>query len=340
MNNRRLAKSSGSPRLPFICMTVYRTFWRRSDRTRSCSARSRWRCTGCDVRTPITTLVRHVLSELEIRFSSVSINWRWATCASTSMRNPPCESRCADCIFLRRPLYCLIIAAWSGIMTSVLTVMGKSRPTRSRSIPGKVASGRSFKVQKTTDSDVRLFLVLNVCIDDLLPCAAMLERGFGPAKGDSVEHQRIQRSLHLEEDLCVCHPPRSHSCRSQRLLDTGEDGPELRQNIIVFPRCSLDASIRRQAEAIEVEALRYRLAEGGARKLVMNCRIPVEVGMQKRPQIVAFLLLLPPSVHPYAIECQERRILIPELLLVSLPQIAEPFGDLEPYLHSHGPLGQ
>src|ERR1035437_10048724 len=78
MNNRRLAKSSGSPRLPFICMTVYRTFWRRSDNTRSCSARSRWLCTGCDVRTPITILVRHVFSELEIRFSSVSINWRWA----------------------------------------------------------------------------------------------------------------------------------------------------------------------------------------------------------------------------------------------------------------------
>src|SRR6266446_8006784 len=196
------------------------------------------------------------------------------------------------------------------------------------------------RVQKTTDSDVRLFLVLNVCIDDLLPCAAMLERELRPAKGDSVEHQRIQRSLHFEEDLCVCQPPYSHSCRSQRLFDTGEDGPELRQNIIVFPRCSLDASIRRQAEAIEVEALRYRLAEGGARKLVMNCGIPVEVAMQKRPQIVAFLLLFPPGVHPYAIERQERRILIPELLLVPLPQIAEPFGDLEPHLHSHRSFGQ
>ena len=26
MNKRRFARSSGSPRLPFICMTVYRTF--------------------------------------------------------------------------------------------------------------------------------------------------------------------------------------------------------------------------------------------------------------------------------------------------------------------------
>ncbi len=83
--------------------------------------------------------------------------------------------------------------------------------------------------------------------------------------------------------LCVSPPPHSHSCRSQRLLDTGEDGPKLRQNIIVFPRCSLDASVRRQAQGIEVEALRYRLAEGGAGKFVMNCWIPVEVGMQKRP---------------------------------------------------------
>src|ERR1019366_9343054 len=160
-------------------------------------------------------------------------------------------------------------------------------------------------------------------IDNLLPCGAMLERGLRPTKGDSVQHQRIQRTLHLEEDLCVCQPPHSHSCRSQRLLDTGEDGPKLRQNIIVFPRCSLDASIRRQAQGIEVEALRYRLAEGGARKFVMNCWIPVEVGMQKRPQIVAFLLLLPPSVNSHPIKGQERRILIPKLLLVPLPQIAE-----------------
>ena len=158
------------------------------------------------------------------------------------------------------------------------------------------------RVQQAADADVRLFFVFDIRIDNLLPCAAMLERGLRPAKGDSVEHQRIQRSLHFEEDLCVCQPPYSHSCRSQRLFDTGEDGPELRQNFIVFPRCSLDASIRRQAEAIEVESLRYRLAEGCARKLVMNCGIPVEVAMQKRPQIVAFLLLLPPGVHPYAIE--------------------------------------
>src|SRR5450432_1983787 len=178
------------------------------------------------------------------------------------------------------------------------------------------------RVQEPTDSDVRLFLVLNVCIDDLLPCAAMLERGLRPAQGDSVEYQRIQRTLHLKEDLCVGQPPYSHSCGSQRLLDAGKDGPKLRQNIIVFPRCSLDTSIRRQAEAIEAEALGYRLAEGGAWKFVMNCGIPVEVGMQKRPQVVAFLLLLPPRVHPYAIERQERRILIPELLLVPLPQIA------------------
>src|SRR5258707_9537199 len=92
---------------------------------------------------------------------------------------------------------------------------------------------RDERVQKTTDSDVRLFLVLNVCIDDLLPCAAMLERGLRPAKGDSVEYQRIQRTLHLKEDLCVGQPPYSHSCGSQRLLDAGEDGPKLRQNIIV-----------------------------------------------------------------------------------------------------------
>ena len=108
----------------------------------------------------------------------------------------------------------------------------------------------------------------------------------------------------------------------------------------MLPRRSLDTSIRRQAKGIEAEALRHCLAEGRAWKFVMNCRIPVEVGMQKRPQIVAFLLLLPPGVHPDAIERQERRILIPELLLVPLPQIAEPFGDLEPHLHSHGPLGQ
>jgi hypothetical protein len=66
----------------------------------------------------------------------------------------------------------------------------------------------------------------------------------------------------------------------------------------VFPRCSLDTSIRRQAKAIEAEALGYRLAESGAWKFVMNRGIPVEVGMQKRPQVVAFLLLLPPGVHP------------------------------------------
>src|SRR5471030_681502 len=178
------------------------------------------------------------------------------------------------------------------------------------------------RVQKPTESDVRLFLVLDVCIDDLLPCAATLERGLRPAQGDSVEYQRIQRTLHLKEDLCVGQPPHSHSRGSQRLLDAGEDGPEFRQNIIVFPRCSLDTSIRRQAEAIDVEALAYRLAEGGAWKLVMNCGIPVEVGMQERPQIVAFQLLLLPGVHPYAIERQERRILIPELLLVPLTQIA------------------
>jgi hypothetical protein len=88
----------------------------------------------------------------------------------------------------------------------------------------------------------------------------------------------------------------------------------------------LDASVRGHAKAIEAEALRYRLAEGRARKLVMNCGIPEEVGMQKRAQIVAFLLLLPPGVHPHSIESQERRILIPELLLVPLSQITKQVG--------------
>ena len=73
---------------------------------------------------------------------------------------------------------------------------------------------------------------------------------------------------------------------------------------------------------------------------MMNGRIPVEVRMQKRPQIIAILLLLPPGAHSRAIKSQECWILVPELLLVPLPQIAQPFGDFEPHLHSHGALGE
>ena len=59
----------------------------------------------------------------------------------------------------------------------------------------------------------------------------------------------------------------------------------------MLPRCSLDALVRRQAEAIQAEALRYCLAETRARQFVMNRGIPVKVGMEKRPQVVSFLLL-------------------------------------------------
>src|SRR5712691_6400655 len=59
---------------------------------------------------------------------------------------------------------------------------------------GQVLQGDE-RVQKTTNSDVRLFLVLNVGVDDLLPCAARLERGLRSAKWNTIGQQWIQRTL-------------------------------------------------------------------------------------------------------------------------------------------------
>src|SRR5664279_2353073 len=86
------------------------------------------------------------------------------------------------------------------------------------------------RVQKTTDSDVRLFLVLNVCIDDLLPCAAMLERGLRPAKGirsntngfrERFTSRKISASVSrrtpIPVALNVCSTPESMDPNSDRI---------------------------------------------------------------------------------------------------------------------------
>ena len=101
---------------------------------------------GLEVRTPMIRLASQTLSELEMTFFKTSTNCSSATWASTFSRKPPWMSRCAAIIFRNRDLNCFCTLAWSGSVSSRFTTSGKGRFKSSRSIPGKVASGRSFKL--------------------------------------------------------------------------------------------------------------------------------------------------------------------------------------------------
>src|ERR1035438_384437 len=68
--------------------------------------------------------------------------------------------------------------------------------------------------------------------------------------------------------------------------------------------------------------------------------VPVKVGMQYRAQVEAVLLSCAPRIEPRAIESQQRRILVPELLFVVVQKVSESFGDLEAGLHAHRPFRQ
>ena len=98
-------------------------------------------------------------------------------------------SFCAAVIFRSRLLYCLTDLAWSGRTISALITIGKSVTTSSRSTPGKVASGRSFRLMneysRPADLHVLIEFVLDVYVRYLASRAFVEDRRFRASIGDN-----------------------------------------------------------------------------------------------------------------------------------------------------------
>src|SRR5579864_8703347 len=102
-----------------------------------------------------------------------------------------------------------------------------------------------------------------------------------------IRFKRIQGAFSLKKQLLVGHPTRPEFCRLHSCLNADQQTLKLRHEFLVLTAAALDCRFCRKAP-VRTPSGRF------ACDSVMDCRVPVQVDMKDRAQIVAaFGLSLP-----------------------------------------------
>src|SRR5207244_5922982 len=101
--------------------------------------------------------------------------------------------------------------------------------------------------------------------------------------GDEIVTHWMESSFHLPKDLLVAHAPHGHAGALKRSLDAGHQAVELCQQVFVLLTRTLDALACRKTPAAAVSHL---LLPFQIRRLMMDFRVPDEIGVQVMAQVV------------------------------------------------------
>src|SRR5947209_495285 len=105
----------------------------------------------------------------------------------------------------------------------------------------------------------------------------------------------IQGAFGLKEQLLVCHSARPEFCRLHSCLDADQQALKLRHELLVLTAAALDGGLRRKTPA-------WSAPGGFACDSVMDRRVPDQVDMKDRAQIVAAFGLSLPSLQACGIQ--------------------------------------
>src|SRR5579864_860573 len=131
----------------------------------------------------------------------------------------------------------------------------------------------------------------------------------------------IQCAFSLKEQLLVCHSARLEFCRLQSRLDADQQALKLRHEFLVLTAAALDCGFCRKTPI-------WRTSGCFTCDSVMDRRVPDQVNMKKRSQIVASSSLLLPGSKPCSIQSLPDLTRRTVLRGIQLKQISNVFNDL------------